>query len=1047
MKEFESQKFAPSASVVNVNKRPPEDEAVAGKKQKSIFSQKRLKGKKDEEVNKRFQIPEVEGDHNSSEFRVLTEIVEKNVSGQVGVTQPTPPDASAVSKHFPDVMKLVDISTSKDNENKKSLFAKQFQQMKKDIQTNVSNSGDSAEHGTGKNLNISSFGSSSRILTGAGLERSEDIASLHEDNLQKLKQMTEEQILEEKEKLIKTLDPSLLSFLNNRRKPSAVEQPARPAVEEGQSSDIKEVTMDRKEMMLDSKDSEVLPSSVSGLENYPGMSRVEAEKVAWQGELPPLQPGQLAGLSARFGFDGSLLAADREVPVTAGLHHHGEEPERAGYSLEEMMILCRSTNSRQRQLGLELLEAVLGRWWTGELDLCLEQNLVREVVAAGLVQVVRLSLDSSEAGLVVAGLRTLVGLLCCREEERLLDWLVDITQPSLAPVLDLGQEEEERKVEELTDQQLVEQDVVLGLLRMDLLDRLHYVLTVLELKEKVMVSGMLGVLIRLARHSEAVCETLSLHPVVASLVQLQPRHPLTVKLTRLLVTGCPRLAPDLLTRLHLESGLCRLLAGEAGESLYSTQASVEAHRLWTVLLSQGLTNNLWASLHSVMMERLVLLYNTDQLNHPSSVAAWLVLAAGFVMEAETEVGRGLGEILENCLVKWLAQLGPLTEEANPTFSQLVSVTCRTLSRHCTARTETALTVFLLSPHYRGCLARLGPSCPFLTRLLPPRRHPACLPSAGLVLEGGHPHPLLTPQSPDILLSGVLGLAQLLALKVEPSTAEPVRQFLARLAGSSPRLGCHLLSRTSSLLLHSLLSVYARSGLLPPGLSLSAALRLSTLVQWRDLQLLRSLFTDFLFNSSVLTKLPPPSVIPPLATPSGKPPPADRIIRTSLTSLSSLETTYSRLLLPARPPAATQPGPILPSDWPYFPLISLYNSSQSPGQRPPVCPEELEAVLAWVSLLPANLSPTATLLRLMTALLCPGTVFLLPQVSSLLHHNLGCLLSSQRALDLAEEVPGVTSNTDLYQQLLEQFISESYGDRVFSLFLVVPCTMTQPLAFR
>ena len=84
---------------------------------------------------------------------------------------------------------------------------------------------------------------------------------------------------------------------------------------------------------------------------------------------------------------------------------------------------------------------------------------------------------------------------------------------------------------------------------------------------------------------------------------------------------------------------------------------------------------------------------------------------------------------------------------------------------------------------------------------------------------------------------------------------------------------------------------------------------------------------------------------------------------------------------------------------------------------------------------------------MTACLCPGTVFLVPEISSLLHHNLGRLLSSQRALDLGEQVPGVTSNTDLYQQLVEQFISESYGDRVFSLFLVIPCTMNQPLAFR
>ena len=43
----------------------------------------------------------------------------------------------------------------------------------------------------------------------------------------------------------------------------------------------------------------------------------------------------------RFGFDGSLMAGDREVPVTAGLHHHGEEQERPGYTLEEMIILCR----------------------------------------------------------------------------------------------------------------------------------------------------------------------------------------------------------------------------------------------------------------------------------------------------------------------------------------------------------------------------------------------------------------------------------------------------------------------------------------------------------------------------------------------------------------------------------------------------------------------------------------------------------------------------------------------------------------------------------
>ena len=171
---------------------------------------------------------------------------------------------------------------------------------------------------------------------------------------------------------------------------------------------------------------------------------------------------------------------------------------------------------------------------------------------------------------------------------------------------------------------------------------------------------------------------------------------------------------------------------------------------------------------------------------------------------------------------------------------MTSVTCRALGRHCTARTEAALAGFLSSPHYRSCLARLGPASPFLSSLRLTRRHPACLPALGVILEGGHPHPLLTPQSPDILLSGLLGLASLLALKVEPGTAEPVRELLGQVSSCSPSLPSHLLSRPASELLHSLLSVYARSDLLPPALSLSAALRVSTLLQWRDVRLLSSL---------------------------------------------------------------------------------------------------------------------------------------------------------------------------------------------------------------
>lgn len=43
--------------------------------------------------------------------------------------------------------------------------------------------------------------------------------------------------------------------------------------------------------------------------------------------------------------------------------------------------------------------------------------------------------------------------------------------------------------------------------------------------------------------------------------------------------------------------------------------------------------------------------------------------------------------------------------------------------------------------------------------------------------------------------------------------------------------------------------------------------------------------------------------------------------------------------------------------------------------------------------------------------------------------------------------GVSSNLDFYSQLADQFASESYGDLLFSLYLVLPLAMKQPTSFR
>jgi hypothetical protein len=59
---------------------------------------------------------------------------------------------------------------------------------------------------------------------------------------------------------------------------------------------------------------------------------------------------------------GFLLPyADDEVNVTQALHHHGEEPERPGYTLQELLKLSRSSVLQQRVVALTTLANILNK--------------------------------------------------------------------------------------------------------------------------------------------------------------------------------------------------------------------------------------------------------------------------------------------------------------------------------------------------------------------------------------------------------------------------------------------------------------------------------------------------------------------------------------------------------------------------------------------------------------------------------------------------------------------------------------------------------------
>ncbi|PBP19739.1 transcription factor [Diplocarpon rosae] len=106
----------------------------------------------------------------------------------------------------------------------------------------------------------------------------------------------------------------------------------------------------------------------------------DPSKLAWMAPLPtagsiadqesPYYPAA-AGLNAnalRFDFRGGLLPPRiaRAVPVTRGLHHHGEAPEAAGYTVPELARLARSAFPAQRCVAFQTLGRLLYRLGRGE---------------------------------------------------------------------------------------------------------------------------------------------------------------------------------------------------------------------------------------------------------------------------------------------------------------------------------------------------------------------------------------------------------------------------------------------------------------------------------------------------------------------------------------------------------------------------------------------------------------------------------------------------------------------------------------------------------
>lgn len=98
----------------------------------------------------------------------------------------------------------------------------------------------------------------------------------------------------------------------------------------------------------------------------------DPEKLEWMTSTPknPYSASQTSfdPKDIRFSFTGALIPPGlaAEIPVTMGLHHHGDAPDAAGYTIPELAMLARSSVPAQRCVAFQTLGRVLYRLGKGE---------------------------------------------------------------------------------------------------------------------------------------------------------------------------------------------------------------------------------------------------------------------------------------------------------------------------------------------------------------------------------------------------------------------------------------------------------------------------------------------------------------------------------------------------------------------------------------------------------------------------------------------------------------------------------------------------------
>ncbi|KAF9121876.1 RNA polymerase II associated protein 1 [Mortierella sp. 14UC] len=207
---------------------------------------------------------------------------------------------------------------------------------------------------------------------------------IDEENKNKLASMSQEEIEEERAELMRILDPELIKKFMKRGTSQRRVSFSEGVKVEDKVVNIHDVRFSHGEsssFQAKRHEEEGGDHPLALKKNYYSDVPAEPEKMEWMGidgvdslsDGPRPAPGKSVAPgqqpytvqeadppAARYRFDfGGQIMTDEDTPIHLGLHHHGMDPTKAGYTLAELLHLIRSTVPSQRILPLNIVAKVL----------------------------------------------------------------------------------------------------------------------------------------------------------------------------------------------------------------------------------------------------------------------------------------------------------------------------------------------------------------------------------------------------------------------------------------------------------------------------------------------------------------------------------------------------------------------------------------------------------------------------------------------------------------------------------------------------------------